>query len=96
MTTMRPDEPSSSFSPGGAFTTWSGTTAFRGDGLGSFAAAAAAPAAVEKDFELPDVACSSTSPSSSSSSSVFESEYWCCCCRCSFRRFSISLWTDSL
>ena len=56
---MRPDAPRSTFSPGGAFTTWSGTT-FRGDVLGWLAAA------VEKDVELPDVAWSS-SPSSSPS-----------------------------
>ena len=56
MTTMRPGAPSSSLSPGGALTTASGTT-FRGDGDG-------ASFAVEKEVELPDVACSSA-PSSS-------------------------------
>ena len=56
MTTMRPGAPSSSLSPGGALTTASGTT-FRGDGDG-------ASFAVEKEVELPEVACSSA-PSSS-------------------------------
>ena len=78
MTTMRPEVPSSSFSPGGAFTTWSGTTGCRGgddDGPGSLVAP------VEKDVELPEVACSSP-PSSSPLAAL--------------RLFSSSLWTDSL
>ena len=60
MTTMRPGAPSSSLSPGGALTTASGTTFRDGDGDG-----ASSFAAVEKEVELPDVACSSApSPSS--------------------------------